>query len=76
MHTDPNTSSVAQTFAVVGMTCDHCVRAVTDELGKLDGVSNVEVDLESGTATVQSAAPLDPADVAAAIDEAGYELAS
>jgi copper chaperone len=75
MHTDPKTTSVIETFAVVGMTCDHCVRAVTDELGKLDGVSHVEVDLASGTATVQSAGPLDPADVAAAIDEAGYELA-
>jgi copper ion binding protein len=75
MHIDPNTTSVAETFAIVGMTCDHCVRAVTAELGNLDGVSHVEVDLSSGTATVQSAAPLDPADVAAAIDEAGYELA-
>ena len=65
-----------QTYNVAGMTCAHCVSAVTSELGKLPGVSDVKVDLASGTATVASAAPLDRADVAAAIDEAGYELAS
>jgi copper chaperone CopZ len=63
-----------QSFAVRGMTCDHCVQAVTAELRKLPGVSDVRVDLESATATVDSAAVLDRAAVAAAIDEAGYEL--
>jgi copper chaperone CopZ len=65
-----------RTYNVTGMTCAHCVHAVTAELSKLPGVSDVKVDLASGTATVASAAPLDRADVAAAIDEAGYELAS
>jgi copper chaperone len=63
-----------QTFAVAGMTCGHCVQAVSGELAKLPGVRTVTVDLEAGTATVDSADPLDPAAVAAAIDEAGYEL--
>lgn len=64
------------TYKVEGMTCEHCVRAVTTELSAIDGVSHVDVDLESGTATVTSDAPLEPAAVEAAVDEAGYRLAS
>ena len=68
--------TITQTFTVVGMTCDHCVQAVTKELSGLDGVSRVDVDLSSGVALVESLAPLDRDAVAAAVDEAGYELAS
>lgn len=64
------------TFRVDGMSCDHCVRAVTAEVGGLDGVTSVDVDLASGEVTVTSDAPLDEAVVRAAVDEAGYELAS
>lgn len=63
-----------QTYQVSGMTCDHCVRAVKDELGRLDGVSDVDVELASGRVTVTSASGLDPAAVKAAVDEAGYEV--
>jgi len=66
----------SETFTVSGMTCEHCVRAVTGELSALDGVTSVDVDLASGSVTVESTTALDPADVAAAVDEAGYELAS
>ena len=61
--------------AVSGMTCDHCARAVREEVGALTGVSRVEVDVEGGKVTV-TAAPF-PADEAlrAAIEEAGYQLA-
>jgi copper chaperone CopZ len=69
------TRPVTQTYAVTGMTCGHCVRAVTDELSALPGVERVHVDLAAGTATVSSAAPLSPAQVRAAVDEAGYDLA-
>ncbi len=62
------------TYRVTGMTCDHCVRAVTEEVSKLTGVSNVAVDLPSGTVTISSDSPLDEASVKAAINEAGYEL--
>ena len=62
------------TYRVSGMTCDHCVRAVTEEVGKLPGVATVEVDLASGTVTVSSDAPLNEGDVRAAVDEAGYEF--
>lgn len=61
---------------VQGMTCEHCVAAVRGEIGKLDGVSDVTVDLESGAVTIDSAAPLDAEALRAAVDEAGYELVS
>lgn len=64
------------TYTVTGMTCDHCVAAVREEVGKVDGVSQVDVELASGLVTVESAAPLDPAAIAAAVDEAGYEVAT
>ncbi|MDZ5444692.1 heavy metal-associated domain-containing protein [Micromonospora sp. 4G57] len=66
---------VTQTYAITGMTCEHCVRAVTGELSALPGVEEVQVDLTTGTATVASAAPLPVESVRAAVDEAGYELA-
>ena len=64
-----------QTFTVTGMSCDHCVRAVTEELAKLPGAQDVAVDLASGSLAVASADGLDPAEVAAAVDEAGYQVA-
>ena len=64
------------TYTVAGMTCEHCVRAVTDELTKLDGVEAVDIDLATGRVEVRSGQPLEEATVAAAVDEAGYELAS
>jgi copper chaperone len=63
-------------YTVTGMTCKHCVRAVTEEVGKLDGVENVTVDLKTGAVTVSSATELGDADVRAAVEEAGYELAA
>jgi len=56
------------------MTCGHCVSAVTMELSLLPTVTEVEVDLESGEVTISSDAPLEQAQLATAIDEAGYEL--
>ena len=61
------------TYVVAGMTCDHCVNAVTDEVGKLAGVEAVDVDLASGRVIV-SGAGFDDEQVRAAVDEAGYEL--
>lgn len=67
------------TYSVTGMTCGHCIHAVTSELKALDGVSDVDVDLVAGgtsTVRVTSSQPLDDASVAAALDEAGdYQLA-
>lgn len=62
------------TYQVTGMTCDHCVRAVTTELIMLPGVRSVDIDLGEGAVTVTSDEPLDPEVVREAIDEAGYVL--
>ncbi|MEU8896365.1 copper ion binding protein [Nocardia sp. NPDC048505] len=63
------------TYTVTGMTCEHCVRAVKSEIGKIDGVTSVDVDLASGAVRVDSAAPVADSAIAAAVDEAGYEVA-
>ena len=67
------------TYKVTGMTCEHCVNAVTTEVTTLDGVSAVAVQLVPdgvSTVTVTSAAPLPEPEVSAALDEAGgYQLA-
>ena len=63
------------TVTVSGMTCDHCVRAVHDEVARIPGVNAVTVDLASGRVTIESTTDLDAAALAAAVDEAGYELA-
>jgi copper chaperone CopZ len=67
--------SVTATYTVSGMSCEHCVQAVTGELSVLSGVADVRVDLDTGAVTVTSAAPLAVDAVRAAVDEAGYELA-
>ena len=64
------------TYTVTGMTCDHCVAAVTREVGAVDGVTDVRVDLPTGAVTVASTRPLTHAEVTGALDEAGYQLAS
>ena len=64
------------TYTVTGMTCGHCVNAVTTELSAIDGVTDVQVDLDTGRATVTSSEPLEADTVAAAVDEAGYQLVS
>jgi copper chaperone len=62
------------TYTVSGMTCGHCVSAVTEEVTAVPGVTGVDVDLASGRLTVTSDAPVDDDAVRAAVDEAGYEL--
>jgi copper chaperone CopZ len=67
------------TYAVTGMSCEHCVKAVTTELGSINGVSAVTVDLEIGGSsrvTVASDRPLPEEAVIAALGEAGgaYQL--
>lgn len=65
------------TYTVAGMTCGHCVHAVTSEISALPGVREVTVDLVSGgqsAVTVTSESPLPEDAVREAVDEAGYEL--
>jgi copper ion binding protein len=65
-----------QSYSITGMTCGNCVRHVTEAVSSVEGVSSVSVDLETGTATVTSDGPVDDAAVAAAVDDAGYQVAS
>ena len=67
--------SVSSNYLVTGMTCTHCVNAVTEEVSAVDGVTQVDVDLDSGRLTVVSDGPVPFDLVAAAVDEAGYTVA-
>ena len=62
-------------YTVTGMTCGHCVASVTEEVQEIQGVTEVAVELSTGTLTVTSAEPLTEADVRTAVEEAGYQLA-
>ena len=59
-------------YTVPGMTCDHCVHAVTAELRALAGVAGVEVDLATKVVTVSGEGLVD-ATLRAAIEDAGYQ---
>ena len=65
-------------YTVRGMTCGHCASAVTEEVAKIPGVTDVEVDVAGGRVTVRvtvrSTGPVPDEAVAAAVDEAGYEV--
>lgn len=68
-----------QIIYVSGMTCGHCVQAVTEEVQKINGVTSVDVVLNTDGAsqvTISADVDLSDSDIAAAIDEAGYEIAS
>jgi copper chaperone CopZ len=74
--TAPNPiAAVGRRFQVTGMTCSHCEHAIQTEVGALPGVCSVIADAATGTVLVESTHELDVGDVAAAVDEAGYELA-
>ena len=63
------------TYAVTGMTCEHCVASVTEEISEIDGVSDVVVDLPTGAVQVTSDAPIVVSRIRAAVAQAGYQLA-
>ena len=62
-------------YTVTGMTCGHCVASVTEEVQEISGVSDVQVDLSTGSLRFTSTQPVADADVRAAVEEAGYQLA-
>ena len=68
------TNANEKTYTVPGMSCDHCVAAVGDEIGQVAGVESVVVAIETKQVTVRGR-DLDDAALRAAIDEAGYEAA-
>lgn len=63
------------TYTVTGMTCQHCVMSVTEEVQEITGVTDVAVDLSTGEVTVTSDPPVADQDVKDAVEEAGYALA-
>lgn len=62
-----------RTYQVPGISCDHCKNAIEEEVGKLAGVSEVVVDVDQRTVTVDGVAS--DTEIAAAVSEAGYEVA-
>lgn len=68
-----DTTTISE-YIVTGMVCQHCVSAVSEEVGAVEGVSDVHVDLATGRLRVTSDVALDAAAVHAAIKEAGYEV--
>jgi copper chaperone len=60
---------------VTGMTCHHCVMSVTEEINEIDGVSFVDVSLDSGSVTVLADREIAQHEIAVAVAEAGYGLA-
>ncbi|GAA3705979.1 heavy-metal-associated domain-containing protein [Microlunatus aurantiacus] len=67
--------STTTEYVVTGMTCAHCVKAVTEEVTGLTGVTDVAVDLTSGALTVVSDTDLPFSEIERAVDEAGYTVA-
>jgi len=66
--------SETRTYRVPGVSCEHCRASITEEVGAVDGVESVTVDLEAKLVEVTGAG-LDDAALRAAIDEAGYDVA-
>jgi copper chaperone CopZ len=66
---------IVQVFEVNGMSCEHCVRAVSEEIAGLPGVRRVDVELGTGAVSVASDRELSDSEVGSAVEEAGYELA-
>ena len=66
----------AQTYRVPDVSCQHCVRAITDELTKLPGVNRVAVDLDTKLVTVEHDGTVGEPQLRAGIEEAGYDIAA
>ena len=67
-------TTMEKTIHVKGMTCPHCVKHVTKALSGMDGVTDVAVSLEAGTATFKTSRDIPDSEYAAVLDDAGYEL--
>ena len=63
-----------KSIKIKGMSCQHCVMAVTKALSAIDGIKNVKVDLKSGEASYDETKPVDAKVIADAVKKAGYEV--
>jgi copper chaperone len=70
----PEEAAMQQQFEVQGMTCSHCVRAVTDAVRRVDAAATVEIDLASGAVRIEGAAPRER--LAQAIRDEGYTVSA
>jgi copper chaperone len=68
--------SITSEYVVCGMHCHHCVSSVTEEVSAVNGVTDVKVDLDSGQLIVISDAEIPFQSIDAAVDEAGYRVAT
>jgi copper chaperone len=68
------TATATRSYTVQGMTCDHCVASVSEEVGEIPGINNVDIELATGRLVVRGRNVSD-AEVRAAVEEAGYRLA-
>lgn len=64
-----------KSIKIKGMSCGHCVMAVSKALGAVEGVKDIQVDLKTGLATYEETKPVDKKALAAAIEDAGFEIA-
>ena len=64
-----------KTIKIKGMSCNHCVMAVTRVLRDIDGIRNVKVDLKRSEATFDEIEPVDMEDITERIKKAGYDVA-
>ena len=62
------------TIKVKGMSCQHCVTSVTKALSEIEGITDVQVDLEKGEATFNEQSPIDNAIIKDAITKIGFEV--
>ena len=65
---------MSKTIRIKGMSCGHCAQAVTKALEELDGMMDVRVDLDAGTADYEESKPVDPELIRKAVEKAGYQL--
>jgi copper chaperone len=63
------------TVTVTGMSCGHCATSIREEVGNIQGVKTVDVDLSTGEVTVDSESPIETGAIKHAVEEAGYQLA-
>ena len=67
--------TITHTYRVPGISCDHCKAAIEAAVGEVAGVSSVAVDVDTKSVAIVSADTVTAADLVAAIDEAGYDVA-
>jgi len=63
-----------RTVKIKGMSCQHCIKAVTKALGEIEGVSDIRVDLASGEASFEESRPVSPEIIAEKVKKAGFEV--